>query len=264
MSFMPIGPHWEIFAGDGPIVATALHAGHEVRPEVLAHMAVDEPTRLRDEDPYTDRWTSVGDHRMVVHRSRFELDLNRLRGGAIYDGPETAWGIDVWRTPLPEAERERSLGAHDAFYAQVRGLLEDLLRRHDRLCVLDLHSYCHRRGGPGAAPADPADTPEINVCTVPIDRGRWGSLLEVLDRDLARPLSTGQVFDVRENLPFNGTGGTFMQWVNGEFGDRICAVQIEVKKFFMDEWTGDLDLAAHAAVAEALAAAVPGIRSSLR
>jgi N-formylglutamate deformylase len=261
---MPIGPHWEIFAGDGPIVATALHAGHEVRPEVLSHMAVDEPTRHRDEDPYTDLWTPVGDHRVVVHRSRFELDLNRPRGGAIYGGPETAWGIDVWRSPLPDSERQVSLGHYDTFYGRVRGLLEDLLQRHDRVCVLDLHSYCHRREGPGEPPADPAGTPEINVCTAPLDRARWGPLLDRLDRDLARPLSSGRVFDVRENLSFDGTGGTFMQWVNGEFGDRICAVQVEVKKFFMDEWTGDLDLTAHAAVAEALATAVPGIRTSLR
>ena len=75
-------------------------------------------------------------------------------------------------------------------------------------------------------------------------------------------MSSGRVFDVRENVPF--TGGTFVQWVNGAFGDRICAVQIEVKKFFMDEWSGELDVQAHAEVAEALAAAVPGIRTSLR
>jgi N-formylglutamate deformylase len=257
-------PHWEIFRGDGPIVATALHAGHEVRSEVVAHMAVDELTRHRDEDPYTDLWTPVGDHRVVVHRSRFELDLNRPRDGAIYGGPETAWGIDVWRTPLPDAERCVSLENYDRFHAEMRSLLETLLRRHDRVCVLDLHSYCHRRDGPDAPPADPAGHPEIDVCTTPLDRARWGPLLERLDHDLARPLSGGRVFDVRENLPFDGTGGTFMQWVNGEFGDRICAIQLEVKKFYMDEWTGELAASSHSEVAEALHAAVPGIRSSLR
>lgn len=42
---------WELHEGDSPLVACAVHAGHELRPEVAALMALDEVTRLREEDP---------------------------------------------------------------------------------------------------------------------------------------------------------------------------------------------------------------------
>ena len=45
--------------GDQPVIATAVHAGHEVRPEVAALLAVSEEDRLREEDPFTDRWTEI-------------------------------------------------------------------------------------------------------------------------------------------------------------------------------------------------------------
>jgi len=258
---MPLRPHWEEFPGEGPIVATAQHAGHEVRPDVLQHMAADEATRHRDEDPYTDRWTPVGDHRVVVHRSRFELDLNRPRHSAIYASPGTAWGIEVWRAALPDPLRIEIQAVHDRFYARIRELVEAKLAQHRRVAVLDLHSYCYRRNGPHAPPDDPADTPEINVCTASIDRDRWGPLLDRLDADLAQPVE-GIAFDVRENVRFDG--GTFVRWINGTFGDRVCAIQIEVKKFFMDEWTGELFEDVHAAVGRALHAGARGVRESLR
>ncbi|CAN5287129.1 hypothetical protein BH24PSE2_BH24PSE2_16950 [soil metagenome] len=63
--------------GDGPVMATAIHDGHELRPEVQALTALDEATRLREEDPYTGTWAALGDLSFIVHRSRFEMDLNR-------------------------------------------------------------------------------------------------------------------------------------------------------------------------------------------
>ena len=39
--------------GDGPIVATAIHAGHALHPEIAALIALDEAIRMREEDPFT-------------------------------------------------------------------------------------------------------------------------------------------------------------------------------------------------------------------
>ena len=64
---------------DGQIIATSVHAGHDLRPEVQDLMVLDEATRLREEDPFTDRIAAVAPARVVVHRSRFETDLNRIR-----------------------------------------------------------------------------------------------------------------------------------------------------------------------------------------
>ena len=51
--------------GRGPLDATAIHDGHAVRPEVERLMALDEASRLREEDPFTGRWTAVAATRIV-------------------------------------------------------------------------------------------------------------------------------------------------------------------------------------------------------
>ena len=102
-----------------PLVMTAIHAGHDLRPAVAARIALDDATRLREEDPYTDRLTAAAGTSVVVHRSRFEVDLNRRRDGAVYSTPDTAWGLDVWRDPLPEEERAESLTLYDRFHAEL-------------------------------------------------------------------------------------------------------------------------------------------------
>ena len=94
---------YTIHRGEGPLLATALHCGHALRGEVAALMALDEAARLREEDPYTDRMAEMVETRIIPHRSRFEVDLNRPRHEAVYRVPEDAWGLEIWREPLPQA-----------------------------------------------------------------------------------------------------------------------------------------------------------------
>ena len=51
-------------------------------------------------------------------------------------------------------------------------------------------------------------------------------------------------------------GGNFPHWINGTFGDRCCALAIECKKFFMDEWTGEVDWDVFERVGKVYASAV--------
>ena len=95
---------WWIEKGSGPLVATAIHDGHEVRPDVLDLMSIPEANRLREEDPFTGDWTAVAPTRVVGTRSRFEVDLNRPRDGAVYRTPADAWGLEVWKDGIPEPE----------------------------------------------------------------------------------------------------------------------------------------------------------------
>jgi N-formylglutamate amidohydrolase len=60
-------------------------------------MSLPEADRLREEDPFTDVIASAVPSRMITHRSRFEVDLNRPRREAVYRIPEDAWGLDIWR-----------------------------------------------------------------------------------------------------------------------------------------------------------------------
>jgi N-formylglutamate amidohydrolase len=127
-------------AASQQVVATAVHAGHELRPAVAACMALDDETRRREEDPFTDLLIQGLDGRLVVHRSRFEVDLNRPRETAVYRRAEDAWGLQVWRRTLPDHEREASLALHDDFYAALGDCLDRLLANGSVL-VLDVHSY---------------------------------------------------------------------------------------------------------------------------
>jgi N-formylglutamate deformylase len=252
---------WAIERG-GPLVATAIHDGHEVRKEVLQHMGLDEAARLREEDPFTGRWTMIAPTRVVGLRSRFEVDLNRPRDKAVYRTPDDAWGLEVWKDALPADVVERSLAAYDAFYAEMKGLYQELADRHGRFLILDLHTYNHRRQGPGGPPATPGENPQVNVGTGTMtDRGRWERLIRRFMEDLGAFEFPGGRLDVRENVRFRG--GAFAAWTHRTFPDAACVLSVEIKKFFMDEWTGEPDQILVDAVKEALGSALPGALEEL-
>ncbi|HUO86879.1 MAG TPA: N-formylglutamate amidohydrolase [Thermoanaerobaculia bacterium] len=250
-----------VASGSGPVVALALHDGHAVRREVAELLAIGDEERRREEDPFTAAWTALGDHRVVARRSRFEVDLNRPPAEAVYRTPEQSWGLEVWRRSPPAEVVERSMDVHRRFYARVGELFAELAAHHRRFVVYDLHSYNHRRGGPGAAPDDLAENPDVNLGTGSLDRRRWAPLVERFLADLSRHGRAGQRLDVRENVRFRGGG--FAQWAHATFPASACVLAIEWKKTFMDEWTGEPDEAAIAAVREALAATLPGVREEL-
>jgi N-formylglutamate amidohydrolase len=249
-------------AGDGPIVATAIHAGHEVRPAVAELLALSDAERLREEDPYTDEWVNVGHSKVVGLKSRFEVDLNRAREQAVYQKPEDAWGLNVWKRPLPREVLDESLSYHAAFYERARLELDKLRQRYGRFVVLDLHSYNHRRAGSDRPPDDPNKNPEINVGTGGMDRSRWGKLVDRFMKELHGFDFQGRSLDVRENVRFKG--GYFAQWVHTTFPESGCAWAIEVKKFFMDEWTGKPDREVIATIGKALQSTVAGILRELQ
>lgn len=241
--------------GDGPIVATAIHDGHGLRSEIAERVALDEATRLREEDPYTGRVAAVVPTHLIATRSRFEVDLNRPRDKAVYTCAEDAWGLECWTTP-PEPELiAGSLAVYDEFYATLEAVLRERVRRYGRFVVLDIHSYNHCRDGAGR-PAPAEQNPEINLGTGTVDRARWGALVDRFSRDLV-----GQGLDVRENVKFKG--GHMSRWIHERFPATGCALAIELKKTFMDEWTGVVDDARLTQLARAIAATLPGLVESL-
>ena len=253
----------EIVEGDGPIVATAIHDGHALREEVAVRMALGESDRLREEDPYTGAWTSLAPTRLAVLRSRFEIDLNRPREKSVYRRPEDAWGLGVWKEEPGEGVARRSLVSYDVFYDTVAQILSSLAARFGKFVVFDLHSYNHRRSGPSGPPADPAVNPEVNVGTGTMrDRAAWAPLIDRFFGDLSAADFVGRRLDVRENVRFRG--GHLGRWTHETFPESGCVLSIEFKKFFMDEWTGELDRVQHAAIGRALDATVPGVLEELR
>jgi N-formylglutamate deformylase len=258
---MAAGAPWTIVNDGGPIVACAIHAGDEVRAEVLRHMGIRRRQRFVEEDPYTDQLADVVPTSVVVHRSRFEVDMNRRRERAIYRTPNDAWDLKVWREPLPAVLRQRSLRLYDRFYAELFSVLAQPAAGGRPFVVLDLHSYNHRRGGPEAAPADPLMNPEINLGTGSLDRERCGGLVDRFMADLRTVDVAGRPLDVRENVRFRG--GHLSRWVHAAFPGQACCLAVEVKKFFMDEYTGEIDEPTWRGVHDALAATIPGLLEEL-
>ena len=253
---------WQVVRGDDPLVATAIHDGHELRPEILAQMVLSEPERLREEDPYTGRWTEVASTRIVARISRFEVDLNRPRDRAVYLRPEDAWGLELYEQPLSSAAIDRSLAEYDRFYTELHELLADLVRRHGTVVVLDLHSYNHLRQGPAGPAADPAQNPEVNIGTGTLDRDRFGGIVERFMADLTGYDFMGRPLDVRENVKFRG--GQLSRWAHATFPGCVGVLAVEFKKIFMDEWSGELHAVRHEEILRALTCAARGVRAELQ
>lgn len=254
-------PGFTIERGEGPVIAAAIHEGNEVRPEVGELLELSPEERRREEDPYTAQWTIVAPTRVVVWKSRFEADLNRPRRGAIYRSPDEAWGLQVWKEDPPPELVAESLHFYDTFYDDVRELLEEVEREHGRFVVLDLHSYNHRREGPSGPMADPALNPDVNVGTGSLDRSRWGDLADSFIQAMREGKEDGRPLDVRENVRFQG--GWFSRWINDTFPGSGCCLTVNVKKFYMDEWSGVADPGRIRDVRKALADSVPRLVDTL-
>lgn len=255
------GP-WTFTRGDGPLVAVALHAGRRIRPDLAPILAAPPEALALEEDTLTDRWTRVARCRIVVHASRFGLDLNRPRERCVYAGPDEAWGIPLWRGPVPREVRERSLALHDAFYREADRLLDRLTARHAAVAVLDLHAYNDRR--PGGAARNPPDPryPDVDVCTGSVDLARWGPLVERLAGALAGRQIGGRPLVVGRNARFRG--GHFCRWVNRAYRGRAVAIALEARKTYVDPATGRVDPRRFAEIGRAVGAAARAVEELLR
>jgi N-formylglutamate amidohydrolase len=253
-------PQWSVITGDDSVVATAIHAGHSLRPEVLALTNLSEEHRLREEDPFTHHWVGVAENSIAVEVSRFEVDLNRPREKAIYVRPEDAWGLDLWTSEPSVDMVERSLEIYDSFYEELGGLCDRVIDAHGHVVVLDIHSYNHRRNGRDAAVDDPELNPEINLGTESIATS-WSPVVSAFTKTMSELPFYDDTLDVRTNVKFKG--GHMSRWINARYGDDGCSIAVEMKKIFMDEWSGALDEGIAASIGHILESAVGSIRQAL-
>jgi hypothetical protein len=68
--------------------------------------------------------------------------------------------------------------------------------------------------------------------------------------------------DVRTNVKFRG--GHMPRWINARYKDSGCAIAVEMKKIYMDEWSGVLDEGITASIGTILHAAAESVREELR
>lgn len=241
------GRWWTVQRGFGPVLATAIHDGHELREEVAEIVRLSDSERLREEDPFTGHAILDVPTHVIAHRSRFEFDLNRGQDQAVYLTSEQCWGLDLWREPPPPVLVERSRAIHAAYYEMLGQLLDSISSRHERFVLIDTHSYNHRRDGPDGPPTPQEKAPDINIGTFSMPRDQWAWLLDPLIEAMRGFDFNGRRLDVRENIAFQGKGEQ-TRFVHDRYPGKGCAIALEFKKFFMDEWTGEPDPAELAAM----------------
>lgn len=210
-----------------PIICTAVHAGHQLRANLVEKCALSAAERLYEEDPFTDQLIQAMPITIVGLDSRYEYDLNRPIANCIYT---TAWGKQVWRKKLTAKERNDSGEKHRGFYRVLDALVGKLEAQFGATLMFDVHSYNFLRRTDA--------TPTFNLGTEQIDHDRWRSMVNLtLDKLNKVELSNLPVVAC-ENGVFYGRG-YMIAHINSRFQNTLV-LPIEVKKIFMDELTGDI------------------------
>ncbi|MBJ7882448.1 N-formylglutamate amidohydrolase [Gelidibacter salicanalis] len=206
-----------------PYVCAAVHNGHQFRKELWAkclHTAYD---RWYEEDPETENM--VKHHPIVISGldSRFEYDLNRDPDNAIYDD---AWGKKLWKEPLSEDEKSRSLEKHQNFYKIVHALITALEQKFGCCIVYDMHSYNWKRWD--------REVPTWNLGTSNIDNERYKNSIEDWRKDLSEiKLPKGIPTTAKVNDTFQGNG-YFLKFITTNFPHTLV-LATEVAKIYCDE-----------------------------
>lgn len=203
-------------------------------------MVLSESDRLREEDPFTGQAIQDVPSHVIAGRSRFEIDLNRAAETAVYRTPDQCWNLQVWNIPPSDDVIARSLAIHQGFYRMMAALLDEIAAEYGRFILLDIHSYNHRRRGRLEEPTPQAEAPDINIGTFSMPREHWSWLIDPLIEEMRGFNFGGRRLDVRENVAFQGKGEQ-TRFVHDRYPDSGCAIAIEFKKFFMNEWTGEPD-----------------------
>jgi hypothetical protein len=215
-----------------PRIAVAIHAGHQVRRELLPLLALAPDQRMFEEDTGTDFMIQGQPNTIWGLESRAVYDLNREPDMALPLVPEKFWGTRVYKkAPTPEMNT-RSLNSHEAFYRAVGTLITHILNLFGYCVVYDIHSYnISRQQAKGFE-----SPPVFNLGTAALDRSRWKPHIESwLDRLRAISLPGIQT-TVAENHVFSGKGAFCIRL--SQWDPRILVLPTEVSKIYMDEING--------------------------
>ncbi len=202
---------------------SAIHDGHQFRHEFWANCLHTEYERWFEEDPATKQM--IQSYPIVISGcdSRFEYDLNRAPENAVF---ETAWGKQLWREPLAEVMKKKSLQKHHNFYRVTHALLKKLEELFGVCVVYDMHSYNWKRWN--------REVPTWNLGTSNIDINRFGASVEQWRAMLGKmELPNGIVSTSKINDTFHGNG-YFLKYITQNFKNTLV-LATEVKKVYCDE-----------------------------
>jgi len=216
-----------------PIIATAIHAGHHVRNELIPLMEIPPDQRLFEEDTATEEMIQGLPNTIWGLDSRAVYDLNRSPDLALPLTPEKFWGIKVYETQPPPEINKKSLESHARFYDFMGTVVSHMLDKFNVCIVLDIHSYnISRQIEKGFA-----SPPVFNLGTDTLDHSKWKKQIQTWIMALESiSLPRGITTVVAENEVFFGKG--HLCRCLSTWDDRILVLPTEVSKVYMDEHSG--------------------------
>lgn len=206
-----------------PYACAAIHNGHQFRKELWEQCLHTEYDRWYEEDPETK--TFVKSHPILISGmdSRFEYDLNRAPENAVY---EEAWGKQLWKEPLSEDQKNKSLEKHYNFYKVVYALIITLELKFGCCVVYDMHSYNWQRWD--------KEVPTWNLGTSNVDSERYANAIEAWREQLSEMnLPNGIITTAKINDIFQGNG-YFLKFITNTFKNTLV-LATEVAKIYCDE-----------------------------
>lgn len=246
--------HDEIRPGEGPLIAIAPHAGSELDDALVPFLS---DAALRDHWQMHATWTApmtaMAPTRLWATRSRLEVDLDEARAdSAGRRRLRGARSIELWRELPPRELVERGLRAWDAFHDHLGRILDATATLHGRFVAVVLRA---QQVGLENAPGFAHDSPELVVQTGSVDWQAHGAMLERFVDVLADGVVLGYPLGVVEDA--ESDGGHLARWINERYGERGCALGLELHTVVVDEASGLPERWAHAQVTD-------HIRQSLR
>jgi len=202
----------------------AVHDGHQFRKELWSNCIHTEYERWYEEDPVTKNM--VISHPILIAGcdSRFEYDLNRDPENTVF---ETAWGKALWKQPISEEQKNKSLEKHANFYKVTHALISKLEEKFGVAIVYDMHSYNWKRWD--------REVPTWNLGTSNVDNDRFGDDIETWRQSLSgihfpkEIKSTALVNDT-----FQGNGH-FLKYITQNFKNTLV-LATEIAKVYCDEY----------------------------
>ena len=223
----------------------AVHDGHQFRKELWNNCIHTEYERWYEEDPETKNM--IATHPIVIAGcdSRFEYDLNRDPENAVFD---TAWGKQLWKTPLEDNQKQKSLEKHSNFYRVVYALISKLEEKFGVCIVYDMHSYNWQRWD--------REVPTWNLGTSNVDTHRFGDCIENWRKtlaDIALPHGIKQTSKINDTFQGNGY---FLKYITNHFKNTLV-LATEIAKVYCEEYEHIIFPEVVNAVAEQLKEVLP-------
>lgn len=204
-------------------VCAAVHDGHQFRKELWENCMHSAYERWYEDDPATKVMIDTQPIVIAGMDSRFEYDLNRAPQEAIY---EDAWGKELWKKPLSEEMKSKSLDKHQSFYNVVNTLIGKLESIHANCIVYDMHSYNWRRWS--------REVPTWNLGAKNIDNERFGAIVESWRKSLSEIVLPN---NIKSTAAINNTffgNGYFLKYITSNFQNTLV-LATEIAKVYCNE-----------------------------